>query len=793
MNSHPRILWPQFVLLIALFILCLFAPDIWRSTGRLVHDSSPSQQDSASETTIGKKPLVSLPIIPQQTREPGMLHIVDSTPLALSATPLSTTSPTGTTTLEMVSYLAPADHGIWPKPVSLLKQLASLATYPPARSWIADVTVALDQLQSHQKLTDPLTKKTLSRLAKLVRSGNAQAEGVSDLDINSRWLRTVYALNRRLHIWSSIHQLATAAPLPQQSREASVTLLTEEIGNLRETFANLSDGGPWIEYLLLDKLLEVTLANQPVDPQTLNKLSCRVLNRIDSAVLTEDQRKFIATEPVQSLKTVLRQVVTAHVDPTELLRELEIYESTTTTQQGSSLASRYQFLRWSLDEGERALASQLDHHYRNANIRIAVSQQMINRLLPDPKSQEEPIDDTIQGARVSGKSRTSTILNVFLIPDKKQWRMGVQASGEVTSDTETRRRSTTFHNKGSSRYTVNKDLLIDRRGIRVGRATAKTDIQSELLGFETNFDSLPVVGSMLRSFVRNQYNAQADQTMKKQVERRARNRFDEEIANHLVNVENRFQERYLNPLKHLHLEPIALDLQTTTNSRLILRYRLAGYQQLAANTPRPRAPGNSLMSIQVHESAFNNTLQNLKLDGKRTDLRTLYREIAKAFDRTDIKIPEEIPGNVTVAMADHEAVRVRFEDGKVKLRIHLKELKSGSRHKWRNFVLTASYQPSMDQLSASLYRDGHLQFEGKNLRLGDRIALQGIFNKALPRTRPINMINKQLAESDGMKDLNVSQFVVRETWIGFAISAPETAKPRIANRRQDRSQTPLSK
>ena len=119
---------------------------------------------------------------------------------------------------------------------------------------------------------------------------------MSDLDINSRWLRTVYALNRRLHIWSSIHQLATAAPLPQQSREASVTLLTEEIGNLRETFANLSDGGPWIEYLLLDKLLEVTLANQPVDAQALNKLSCRVLNRIDSAVLTEDQRKFIATE-----------------------------------------------------------------------------------------------------------------------------------------------------------------------------------------------------------------------------------------------------------------------------------------------------------------------------------------------------------------------------------------------------------------------------------------------------------------------------------------------------------------
>ena len=793
MNSQPRILWPQFVLLIALFILCLFAPRIWRSTGKLVHDSSPPHHDANPKKTMGKKPLVTSPVMPREVMEPGTLYVVDATPLSFPGTPVSSSSLPGTTTIQMVSYQTAAGHGIWPKPISLLQQLATVATHPQAQSWVADVAVALDQLQTHQELTDPLTKKTLARLTKLVRSGNAQAETIADLDISARWLRTVYALNRRLHIWNSIHQLAIATPVTRQSRESTVTLLTQELRDIREKFANLSDGGPWIEYFLVDQLLAVTQSNQPVDSQVLNKLSCRALNRIDSAVLTEDQRTFVATQPVQSLKTVLRQVVTAHVDPTELLRELELYETTSTTQQGSSLATRYQFLRWSLDEGERALASQLDHHYRNANIRIAVSQQMINRLLPDPKPQEEPIDDTILGARVFGKSRTSTILNVFLIPDKKQWRMGVQASGEVTSDTETQRRATTFHNKGSSRYTVNKDLLVDRRGIRVGRATAKTDIHSELLGFETNFDSLPVVGSMLRSFVRNQYNAQADQTMKKQVERRARNRFDEEIANHLVSVENRFQERYLNPLKNLHLEPVALDLQTTTSSRLILRYRLAGYQQLAANTPRPRAPGNSLMSIQVHESAFNNTLQKLKLDGKRTDLRTLYREIAEAFDRTDIKIPEEIPENVTVSMADREAVRVRFEDGKVKLRIHLKELKSGSRHKWKNFILTASYRPSMDQLSASLYRDGHLQFEGKNLRLGDRIALQGIFNKALPRTRPINMINKQLAEHDGMKDLSVSQFVVRETWIGFALSAPETSKPRIANRRQERSKTPLPK
>ena len=112
--------------------------------------------------------------------------------------------------------------------------------------------------------------------------------------------------------------------------------------------------------------------------------------------------------------------------------------------------------------------------------------------------------------------------------------------------------------------------------------------------------------------------------------------------------------------------------------------------------------------------------------------------------------------------------------------------KSGTRHKWRNFILTASYRPAMDQLTASLYRDGHLQFEGKHLRLGDRVALQGIFNKALPRTRPVNIFNKGIAEHDRLQDLTVSQFVVRDTWIGVAIGPRKTAEPHVAKRRKNR-------
>ena len=854
MNSHQeQSLWPQFLLLVALFVLCLFAPSAWHSARKTGSPEPALQPDNSTTKNSGRangsghtpsavintSPLVltkSIEPLPLLTADvdPGptsltVTRLVKEQPLASSLSsrqpvvepqpvvqfatvisPVTTGQQQSSSwntnsltprqgsvllsqgksrhsdVLRMTSYRVPTTSSIWPQPVSLLEELAGISVYPPAKSWTQEVQQQLGQLQSYRSLTNPSTRKTLQQLHSLVKSGNRKAEATKDLDFQSSWLRTIYSLQRRLTIWNTIYEDATAAPEPAPSSAQGTTLLVDQLLAIRKELASLSDGKSWENYLLIDQLLTAT---DPVDATTLSQLACRILNRIESPILTVEQKRFIATGPVATIQEPLRKLIKADLEPAQLLAQLEQYENETTSQRANKLAAQYQLLKWSLNDSQRQLATQLDTHYRNANIRIAMSQQMINRLLPNPQATEESIDDTIMGARVSGKSLTSTMLKVFLIPDKKQWRLGVQASGEVSSDTETRRRAATFHNKGSSRYTVNKDLLVDRRGVKVGRAVAETDIESELLGFETAFDSLPLVGSMMRSFVRNQYHSQEGQARtvyENRVSRRARNQFDEEITNQLVNLENRFQSRYLSPLKQLNLAPMAVDLQTTTGSRLILRYRLAGNQQLAAHTPRPRAPGDSLLSIQIHESALNNTLQNLKLDGKRTDLRSLYRDIAEAFDRSDITIPEDIPANVTVAMADHEAVRVRFTNGKVNLRIHLKELKSGTRHKWRNFILTASYRPAMDQLTASLYRDGHLQFEGKHLRLGDRVALQGIFNKALPRTRPVNIFNKGIAEHDRLQDLKVSQFVVRDTWIGVAIGPRETAEPHVAKRRKNR-------
>src|SRR4029079_18933103 len=103
------------------------------------------------------------------------------------------------------------------------------------------------------------------------------------------------------------------------------------------------------------------------------------------------------------------------------------------------------------------------------------------------------------------------------------------------------------------------------------------------------------------------------------------------------------------------------------------------------------APSNSMVSLQLHESMFNNTLENLKLADRRVDLRTLYVEMLRRFDAKEINIPDDLPEDVTVQFADHDPVRIHCDEGRVKLTIRLMELDHAERHTWHDFEVHGYY------------------------------------------------------------------------------------------------------
>ncbi len=151
----------------------------------------------------------------------------------------------------------------------------------------------------------------------------------------------------------------------------------------------------------------------------------------------------------------------------------------------------------------------------------------------------------------------------------------------------------------------------------------------------------------MRSIAANRYdslsgrsNRIANQRIRSQVGAEIDNQVDERLGE----ATDQLSRMVLGPLGKLQLDPKVMDMRTT-EQRLLARYRLAGDWQLGAFTPRPRALSSSLMSVQVHQSALNNTLEQLIPKDQPMTIHQMLNDAAEIFgaERTSIFLTD-IPG-----------------------------------------------------------------------------------------------------------------------------------------------------
>jgi hypothetical protein len=478
----------------------------------------------------------------------------------------------------------------------------------------------------------------------------------------------------------------------------------------------------------------------------------------------------------------MREWVNEPIDYERLLDDLERLERTGSEESARSVAQYYQLLRWSPIEPVAKLGEQINAYYRNANVRVAISGELLNRLLPHPETHQEDVNDMLLGGRVFGRSRITTRLRLVLFPDRQRWNLGLEAHGNVDSRTETKRGPAVFHNAGRSRYLARKLLLIDRRGIRTHDAKANAVANHDLTKLETDLDGVPLVNLMVRAIAKQQYDSNSEAARWKTeglVANRAQNRLDQEVDEQLSQATEKFRQKVLEPLQDLGLEPETVDMQTT-DKRLIARYRLAGYRQLGAYTPRPQAPTDSLMSLQIHESTLNNTISRLELAGREIRLRELFREIADKFRRDEYEIPEDIPEDVTLELAKREAIFLSCDHDRIHLTLRIARLASGDRRAWRNIVVRASYGAEVEGLHLRLVRDGYIRLKGR-LSFRDQVALRGIFSKVLAQRPDFDLLGSVLVRDKRLHDLRITQFVVRDGWIGLAAGTGHPVRAHIAD------------
>lgn len=689
------------------------------------------------------------------------------TTLAVAKAPRQATPPDAELSLPSLREPGPrANEGeaFWQTPHELLARLDALSVDPRAERWAGWVRGRIECLTTAGACADEAA--AFDALRRAADEVEPLAAAARDERLTGEWRRAEWALRRRLQVWLATRDVRQAsidrAPGVLDERQ-----LTECLSSIDRALASADSAAGWREYLLLDDLRSSTVERGGSDAQ--REIAARVLERLDAAKLTPAQRLFLASGPAVELGQTLRAATAPPIAPVALLSEIERYESQRQSSLARQVALRVRRLAESPAPEDQNLGSELDAYYRNCNLRVAIAADLLTLLLPPQPDVDEPVRTTILGHPVTGWGTTQTNVAVRLVPDPQRLRLQLETRGEIASTTTARSGPVSLDSDNFGRFVAAKPLVIDVDGVSAGATRIEAHNQSHLNRIRTRYDNVPLVGALVREYARGEHERSQDAARReaeRQIRDRAGGKVDAAVERQLGEANEALQAKVLGVLRGLSLEPQWM-LAETTETRLTARLRLANDRQLGAHTPRPRAPSDSLASLQVHESAINNLLSGLELSGRTFTTVELCRHIGERLNLADVAPPEGVRRDLSFSFAAEDAVQAKCDEGRIEIALRCAELKMEGK-RWSNLLVRAYYKPEANDPNVELVRDGSIQLSGDRLSPRGQIVLRGLFSRVFDRDARFAPLARLFAEPR-LAGLGITQFVIQDGWMGVAI------------------------
>jgi hypothetical protein len=397
--------------------------------------------------------------------------------------------------------------------------------------------------------------------------------------------------------------------------------------------------------------------------------------------------------------------------------------------------------------------------------------------MPKDQVSSKPVQQRILGADTRGASKVMTNLKVDLLPDPKAWKVALHLDGDIRSSTSSSRSGATFYNSSKAKVQSSRELRLDPSGLTINGTPANVESQESLRKFSTKWDQLPIMGDMVRYVAQQEFNQSkpvARRITQRLIANQTDSEFDKQLESNVGNAREQLSQRLLGPLQNLQLHPMVMDMQST-DTRLVARYRIAGNDQIAANTPRPLAPAESLISFQLHQSALNNLVSQAIPSDRDWTIQSLSEQIAKLLQVPAPVLPEDTPEDVIIRFMDVHPMSIEFLDGKMWMTMRIASLEQPGKINLKNFTVKTSFTPKTDGLRAELVRDSVISVDGHRMGSKDRFPLRAIFAKVLSDKTSLPLVSESLINDPRSKGLVISQLDMEQGWIAIALSNDQSA------------------
>lgn len=533
-----------------------------------------------------------------------------------------------------------------------------------------------------------------------------------------------------------------------------------QVRKLGRAMAHLSERTP----ALLDSLERLAAETEPL------------ASSVDDQLAREVRRAGFALERRLALWKMSLVACDAS-ERADLLECVERFEQTGLASDGLAVAKTIHRLSESSVEERRALGRRIEETYGNANFRVNICQSLLNRFIPAPAAEYGEVNDTILGRPVRGNSLTSTGITVEFVPDPNHLRMAFRVAGEVASLTSATAGPVRFVNGSEAMYFARKDLEIRADGVLLSPAAVSVQNRMQLRSVETDLDWIPLIGMIAQNVARSQHEAAqpaASREVEQKITQQARTRIDNEVYAKLNTAVTKLRDRVFVPMSRLSLEPATISAETNTE-RMVTRLRLAGQGQVGGYTPRPRDPADCLLSVQVHESAINNFLQRLDLDGRTLTLPQCARQVSEKLNLPEPWTTNPDHDDVTITFAPHNAIAVRCQEGQVVITLSIIRL-SNTNSEWRDFQARVCYRPMVEGRAVRLVRDGVVQLLSPRMGNRGQLAVRGIFSTTFPKDRAFPVVPERFVQDERVQDLAVDQMVIEDGWFALALGPARLAE-----------------
>lgn len=501
-------------------------------------------------------------------------------------------------------------------------------------------------------------------------------------------------LQRRVGLISSS---ITASETAIGENSSSAVSLADTASSTVTWLNSVSNGATWISYLHLDDLQK-----PDVNADVLRQVA---MNLTPSDTMNVDQKAFASKLPLQRLRAAVEKAIrqSAYANAAEaaqgeqkyyvdlLIQSLLSYENDQLGSSAENARIAWRTLRDEYPAAASALRSVVNDNYFNHNLHFVVSEDLLSRVISDYRTESGCIAECILGAWVTGSQNTNVDLRADIKPSSNRAMFDLTANGNVQSSTVAQKSPATVWSRGNNYFWMNKSVFFDGRHVTSTAASFNVNTNSQVTGLATKYDGIPIIRGIVRSIATQKIaesKPQSEALTAQKIRDTALPRFESE-SNEQFSTANNTLNQLMASLERSGVAPDSTSARSS-NTHMALSTRTIGVSRLGGSLQPPSALMATGAAVQMHETALNNAIDALGLQGRTILEKDLATELEVALSdlfQRPINLRDDAPAPVekdaepepptSFVFSKSDPIRVHFDKNKITLVLRAGVLQEG--------------------------------------------------------------------------------------------------------------------